>query len=227
MAKKNLEEIAYDAIMKLIFEHHFKPGDLLLETELTEMLKMRSRTPVRHALTRLEARGFIIKMKKKGCMIPSPSPEDAKAVFFAREHIEGLNAASAAENCLPEDIVDLRRVVEKESEHGSIGNKVAYSKVNEAFHSEVAKKSKNKYLFQYSRHIFWRSSYYTFFFESYYTHKTDYQQHMQAPLQHLAIIDAIENKDTGKAEELMKAHIRNSYDEIFSRISMHPADRFF
>ncbi|MCP4024614.1 MAG: GntR family transcriptional regulator, partial [Desulfobacteraceae bacterium] len=76
MAKENLEEFAYRAIIRLILENHFKPGDFILETELAEFLNL-SRTPVRHALGQLVAEGFLDKKKKKGCMIPSPSPSDA------------------------------------------------------------------------------------------------------------------------------------------------------
>ena len=64
MAKKNLEEIAYVSIVKLILENHFKPGDFLLETTLSKVLSL-SRTPVRHALGQLVAEGFLDKKKKK------------------------------------------------------------------------------------------------------------------------------------------------------------------
>ena len=49
MAKKNLEEFAYNSIIRLILDNHFKPGDFLLETQLSEDLEL-SRTPARHVL---------------------------------------------------------------------------------------------------------------------------------------------------------------------------------
>ena len=97
------EELAYGEIVRLILENHFKPGDFLLETELAQDLNL-SRTPVRHALSQLVAEGILDKKKKKGCFIPAVSPEDARHVFFAREHMEGLAATSAARYASEEDI---------------------------------------------------------------------------------------------------------------------------
>ena len=51
--KKNLEEFAYQSIIKLLLGNHFRPGDVLLETELAKSLEL-SRTPVRHALGQLD-----------------------------------------------------------------------------------------------------------------------------------------------------------------------------
>jgi len=70
MKKENLEEFAYDSIIALILENHYRPGDFLLETEITERLNLKSRTPVHHALGQLVAKGFLDKKSKKGCFIP-------------------------------------------------------------------------------------------------------------------------------------------------------------
>lgn len=218
MTKQNLEETAYEAIMEMILTHQFKPGDFLLETELTETLHMRSRTPVRHALTQLIARGFLEKKKKKGCTIPSPTREDAREVFFAREHIEGLNAAAAAENRTVQDIQKLKKIIEKEAETGLTGNKAAYSRINEAFHTAIADISANRYLAQYSQHVFWRSSFYVFFFGSYYTEK-EYRPYMLSPPQHAAILEAVEAGDPKRAQDLMRHHVRFTYEKIFFKIA--------
>jgi DNA-binding GntR family transcriptional regulator len=159
---------------------------------------MRSRTPVRHALTQLVAKGFLEKKKKKGYYIPYPSKEDARHVFFAREHIESINAESAALNRSEEDLQKTRTLIENEAETGREGRKNVYSAINESFHLMIAKMSSNPYLEQYSRHLFWRSSFYIFYFGSYYTEK-DYINYMLAPPEHQAILDAIETRDAPRA----------------------------
>lgn len=67
MVKENLDDVAYTEIMKLILENHFQPGDLMLETELSKSLNL-SRTPVRHALGKLVAEGFLDKKKKRAVL---------------------------------------------------------------------------------------------------------------------------------------------------------------
>jgi DNA-binding GntR family transcriptional regulator len=219
MKKQNLEEFAYESIIKHILENRFKPGDFLLETELADILEL-SRTPVRHALGQLVAEGFLDKKKKKGCFIPAPTPQDAKHVFHARENIEYLTAASAARYAIDSDISYLYGLIEKENEVANPSTrdgKMAYLKINESFHMGIAKFSRNKYLEKYCKHIFWRSHSYILFFDSDYTGLTSGEQKV-GPKQHIDITKAIENRDEEKAGNLMKQHVRSTFEKLFLRI---------
>lgn len=217
MAKQNLEEFAYESIIKLIQKNHFRPGDALLETELSDMFGLKSRTPVRHALGQLVASGFLEKRKKKGCIIPVATPEDAGQVFFARECIEGNAAFAAALRATPGDIADLRSIVEKESDTGKSGKKYDYSVLNRRFHETIARISRNKYFQHYSGHLFWRSHIYVFLFGGYYT-QTDFVEHMLSPPQHIKILAAVEKHDAEQAKTLMINHIRFTFEKIFNLI---------
>ena len=216
MGKENLEEFAYRSIIRLILDNRFKPGDFLLETELAERLNL-SRTPVRHALGQLVAEGFLDKKKKKGCYIPLPSAEDAKHVFFARESIERQTAASAAIYATDEDISELRALLGKEKQIVDSQNKEAYTSINEKLHLGIARMCKNRYLEQYCRHIFWRSNIYIFFFDNYYTQK-DYGVQKFAPREHAKIVDAIENRNAEKSGNLMKQHVRFTFERLFLKL---------
>ncbi len=212
MKNKNLEESTYVAIIKLILENHFKPGDFLLETEITELLNLKSRTPVHHALGQLVAKGFLVKKNKRGCFIPPLSPEDAEHVFFARENLELQNAASAAIHASDEEIEQLQAIIEEEVTTGEAGDIVAYSVINEKFHQFIAQISKNRYLQQYSQHIFWRSNAYIFFY--YYQFKVSKidTEFKVSPTQHIKIMEAIKRRDADEAGELMKQHIRRTFE---------------
>ncbi len=214
MAKQDLEEYAYRKIIKMILENRFNPGDVLLETELSEELGF-SRTPVRNALGRLLAEGFLDKTKKKGYLIPIPTPEDSKKVFYTREIIEGKTAAEAALNATPEDILGLRAILLEQEKAFANKETEAYSTANEKFHFSIAKMSNNPYLERYCRHIFWRSNTYIFFFDKYYASKKLKSAEHGTPNEHLAIINAIEQGDAEGAEFFMKRHIRISYNNLF------------
>ncbi len=219
MKKQNLEEFSYESIIRLILEGHFKPGDFLLETELVDTLQL-SRTPIRHTLTKLVAEGFLDKKKKKGCYIPSATPQDAKNVFFARENIERLTAASAARHAADSDIEYLYKLVEKEKEMANPDTrdeKMAYFRINENFHLGIAKISRNKYLEQYCRHSFWRSHAYILFFDSDYTGLASNGQSL-GPGQHIEITKAIEDRNEEKAGNLMKQHVRSTFEKLFIRV---------
>ncbi len=219
MAGKNLDEFVYKKIIELILNNQFKPGEFILETELAESLGL-SRTPVRHALGQLVAEGFLDKKKKKGCFIPLPDPKDARHVFFIREHLEGLAASGAAENADTGDIDFLKECLEKECELGSLADEktqMASLSLNEAFHMGIARFSGNPYIEHYCRHSFWRSHTYICFFDVAYMGNTPGPQRI-SPRQHIDIVRAIEQQDAARAGELMRDHVRTTFNKLFGRL---------
>lgn len=130
MAREDFEEFAYRSVIRMIIDNQFKPGDFLLETELAEKLQI-SRTPVRQALSRLIAEGFLDKKKKKGCVIPVPEAEDARQVFLAREIIEGQTAAAAARSAEESEIKELRLLIKKQETAFQEDKKETYSLIKE------------------------------------------------------------------------------------------------
>lgn len=216
MNKLTAEDRAYREIIHLVLSGQFKPGDSLLELDLAPRLNM-SRTPVSRALGRLVAEGFLNKMPKKGCFISFPTPEDAEQVFFARMTAESQAAALAAKNASNKEIGELKRILRKDEEAVSKGSKESYAQNNEAFHLGIARASRNVYIEKWCVYSFWRSNIYVFYFDSFY--KTlDRKQipHQRTPIQHAAILKAIEEKNTEQAAALMRDHIRNTYERILT-----------
>ena len=219
MSAINLEEFAYKRIIELILKNRFRPGELMLETELAESLGL-SRTPVRHALGQLVAEGFLDKKKKKGCFIPLPNLDDARNVFFAREQVEGLAASAAAQCATAEDLEYLSSLLEKEKKLGSLKNeevKIASFSLNEAFHLGIARIGRNPYIAQYCRHSFWRTHTYICFFDKDYMGLNPGPQRI-GPRQHVDIVRAIEQKDSVLAGEQMRTHVRTTFEKLFGRL---------
>lgn len=75
MKEKSLSEVAYDRILHGIITYEFKPNEPIVENEMCELLNI-SRTPLREALKKLEAEGFIIKIKNRGALIRAYTQED-------------------------------------------------------------------------------------------------------------------------------------------------------
>lgn len=64
----SLAEKAYEEIRRKIIYAEFLPGDILSENVLSKELDM-SRTPIRDALLRLDAEGFIKTLKNRGILV--------------------------------------------------------------------------------------------------------------------------------------------------------------
>lgn len=208
---EELADFSYRSITSMIVNNDIRPGDAILETELALRLNI-SRTPVRQALERFVAEGLFVKKKKRGCVIPVPTPEEADKVFKAREIIEREIARQAALNRTTSDIEALRKVLDTEAKMLSSYNKEGYWLANEQFHFGIMKATKNPYLERYGHHIFRKSSIYVFFFDNFYrgTKKSNTPPAQKSPHQHAQLLEAIEKKHHNQSARLMEEHIRYS-----------------
>jgi DNA-binding GntR family transcriptional regulator len=214
----NLGDAAYRAIIRMILENQYRPGDVLLETDLAERLSL-SRTPVSYALGKLVAEGFLEKRAKKGCVIPTPSPEDARNVFMARQVIESQTAAAAARNASAEEIAELGAIFDPQARSLTSRSKEMFSSTNEAFHLGIARLSGNPYLERYCRHAFWHSNTYVFFFDNFYRNLNGPAGDSKTVKYHLRIYEAIAQHDADEAGRLMGEHILTTYEGLLVRLT--------
>ena len=216
-APLNMGDAAYRAIIRMILDNQFRPGDVLLETELAERLGF-SRTPVAAALGRLVGEGFLEKRKKMGCVIPLPSAEDARKVFYARQIIEGQTAAAAARNASPEEIAELELALDEQDHSLQVGSKEQFSNTNEAFHMGIARMAQNPYFERYCQHAFWRSNAYIFFFDRFYQNMAQSAPVSRTAVYHRKIFDAICRHDAQEAGKLMEQHVVVTYEGLLMRL---------
>lgn len=223
-------EIAFEEITKLIMNHEYKPGDRIMETSLAEKLNL-SRTPIRDALSRLASSGFIEKSKgERGYKIPSLTPQDMKLVFETRAFLEGHAARWAAINHSRIDLGSLKQLNEKEIKAFFENEKDKYAHFNQEFHFTIAFSCRNPYIYDFIERLFWRTSLYNFFFAEFYTFDNTLKncrlEHQRLSHQeHKQIIQAIENNDEEKADQLMREHILTTYKHLLNpAISMNPVE---
>jgi DNA-binding GntR family transcriptional regulator len=210
-AAMNMGDAAYRAIIRMILNGQVRPGDVMLETELAERLGF-SRTPVATALDRLVGEGFLEKRKKMGCVIPVPSAEDARKVFYARQIIEGQTAAAAARCASPAEIAELERALSDQDQSLQVGDKEQFSDTNEAFHLGIARMSRNPYFERYCRHAFWRSNAYIFFFDNFYMQQRPSPAVSRTAVFHRKIFDAIAGHAPEEARQAMEQHVIVTYE---------------
>ena len=104
---------AYNYLESAILTGRLKPRERLIEQELAEQLKM-SRTPIREALRRLEERGLVRILPRRGALVSDISSAEVENIYAVRSHLESLAARLAAAHITPEGI---ERVRELEAAH--------------------------------------------------------------------------------------------------------------
>ncbi|MEM6355970.1 MAG: GntR family transcriptional regulator, partial [Pseudomonadota bacterium] len=85
----------YSSLIDAIDSGEFQPGARLIETDLAARLGV-SRTPVRQALSRLEAHGLASRDERGGLVVATLDYDQLSELYAVREWAEGLAARLAA-----------------------------------------------------------------------------------------------------------------------------------
>src|ERR1700677_4357697 len=93
-----LRQSVYDALVNLIASGELQPGQHLVETDLAGQLGV-SRQPIREALHRMEAEGWIDLRPSQGAFVHVPTAREGDELLDGRELLEAETARLAARNC--------------------------------------------------------------------------------------------------------------------------------
>lgn len=152
---KLIEEIA-DQIKAKILSGAYPPGERLKQERLAEDFGV-SRTPIREALSRLEAQGLVLQPLRRSAVVTKPSLRDVAESFQVRAELEGLTAKLAAGGISDADIARLQTGIEKwrakldpaESGGGGralSGRQRAWRRFEAEFHAAVSAAAGNRNL---------------------------------------------------------------------------------
>ncbi|GAA4094744.1 GntR family transcriptional regulator [Actinomadura miaoliensis] len=105
-----------------------------------------SRTPVREALLRLEAEGFLQIVPKKGVFVPPITDDEVRAVMQARELVEDwcVRQVTPASTGLISELESLLAEQER-----MIGDPVTFIELDRAFHRAIVRRAGNPVLAEF------------------------------------------------------------------------------
>jgi DNA-binding GntR family transcriptional regulator len=92
---QTLEEQVYDAVRASIISGELRPGDFLVEAQLSTDMGI-SKTPVREALIRLARDGLVEQKLHRRSQVAQPTADDVRQACELRRWVEGRVAAEAA-----------------------------------------------------------------------------------------------------------------------------------
>lgn len=200
----NKTEKIYKKLLDDILKSRFYQGQRLIEKELIDLYKI-SKTPLREALTRLERVGLVQKNINRGFLVKRILRKDAEEIYELREIIDGLSVRKITENITEEKIQKIEKIIH--DMELCIGDKKTdkYIGHDKYFHTVLNKLSGNKRLIEIMQNL-------------------NYQINMLLKTsiklpkrginvsfsEHKMIFEAILNKNSIKAEEVAKKHIRKT-----------------
>ena len=179
----------------------------LSENYLSQKLKV-SRTPVREAISRLTAEGFLTNYSNYGVTINKVSIEDLKELVQIRMAIEGL-AVQLACNRIDEDkIKELKKLVRSLKRSLTKKDIMSFYKIDVEFHDRIIDYSGNKKLKNIYETL--RSQSLPFRIKSF----SRIARLEESYLEIGKIVDALESHNYSKVLSLFQEHISNGYKNM-------------
>jgi len=109
---KTWQEAAVEQLREAIIRGVYQPRQRLKQQELARSLGC-SPVPVREALHRLAAEGFVVIDPQRGARVADFNSRDLEEIYEVRMSLEGLAAQRAAERMTPETAGRLRAILDK------------------------------------------------------------------------------------------------------------------
>jgi DNA-binding GntR family transcriptional regulator len=167
-----------------------------------------SRTPVREAMAQLEREGFVRSVPRRGVYIVRKTKKEVIELITAWAALESMAARLITENAIDADIASLRRMFATFENGQILAHLDEYSEVNIEFHQTIIRMSGNSVLISMAENLF--------------THmrmirrKTivEKDRALRSIRDHMNIIEALEARDTERAEELVRTHALGLADHV-------------
>jgi DNA-binding GntR family transcriptional regulator len=200
----------------LILTGEYGPEERLIEEQLAERLGV-SRTPVRQALTMLEAEGLVEIAPNRGATVCSFSLEDVWDIYDLRAVLEGHAARRAAGHIERGELERMRELAnEMEGLAGRFDDHEeeirALVALNQEFHGTVVEASRNRRLHRLiNRTVEIPLMFKAFFWYTPHERSISNQYHRQ-------ILEALEKGDADRAEIIMREHVYEGRDFVLGAL---------
>jgi DNA-binding GntR family transcriptional regulator len=193
---------AYESLKRAITQmdiYGHRGAIRLDERQLSQDLGV-SRTPIREALSLLEQEGFVRTEPRRGIFVVRKTKAEIIEMIYAWAALESMAARLATKGASDEAIASLRTLFTSfESSHPK-EHMDEYSEANIAFHQAIIRLGGCKLIGEMTKNLF--------------IHMRAIRQATivqdnradRSMMDHLAIIEALEQRDTEKAEQLVRRH---------------------
>lgn len=208
MRKETVEQKVYHLIKNAILNRQMAPGNQLFESAIAEKVKA-SRTPIRSAISKLEAEGLVNVIPNKGAFIVQPTIEEMVQAFEMRKNLEEMAIQNGFSHLGTKEIDQLKLLLEEMRTAYKEREIVLYQEKNNAFHLVLAKASGNRYLVEFMEEILNRITIYMVLYDV----LTEDNEERDL-LEHEEMIKHIEGGDEEKLQTLLLRHLDDSLNKL-------------
>lgn len=204
---KSLTRLLAEELKEAIVGGKIAPGERLSEESLAATLKV-GRVPMRAALRRLEAEGYVTFLSNSEVAVSKPTMEEVEDYYMIASALEGLAARLAVERAVPEELSRLRELHQLLKEACQREDPEQYFEANSNFHRFIGEMARNERLYRMidqMRQEIRR----TRILSLHLPHRLEYSMR-----EHDQILDAFLKKNAQLAETAMVKHLNNQMQAI-------------
>ncbi len=207
-------ETTYEKLKLLILNGELSKGQPLIERTIAERLGV-SRTPIRETILRLEHDGLVEIVQGKGAFVVSYSIEDLVEIYDVRVGLEPVAARLSCPNVEKSDLERFEEAFQKfiaDPERDERSN-AEWQRIGAEFHNYFVRKSRNSRIIRIMDSMREQIA----LFRSLGRLVSPEAVSRTVIEEHLAIVDALRNRDPAEAERAVRRHLENS---IKARLEM-------
>ena len=203
-AHENLDQKVYSILKDMIIERKLLPGEKIPQEKLARNLGI-SRTPLISALKFLEHEKLVEAVPRRGFFVRLFSKEEMVYIFELREVLEGLAARRAASKITDSQIKKLNHFFQDFAKQTDISDVKGYAREDRRFHNFIIDVGAKEFL----KSILLTTNIISFSYQVLHSEGL-VRPPNETIREHLAVIEAIKERNSEAAESLMRQHFKKS-----------------
>ncbi len=211
-----IRDYVHDTLLQYIMELSWEPGRYVSEKEVVELLRV-SRSPVREAFIRLAQEGLIETVPQKGSFVSLIDLAQVEESRFIRETLECAIIRLACERLSKEHLLNLNNLIALQELSASEHNYERLFELDEEFHRTIVVGCGKKKTWELIQQLFFH---YNRLRLLRLASSTDWDNILS---QHRSIVQAMQERDPDKAEQVMRNHLNRVLFETEELKSKYPS----
>jgi DNA-binding GntR family transcriptional regulator len=212
LATPKMSDQIHSKLLDLILTGRLAPGKKLVAQHIAEEMRI-SPMPVRDALNRLEANGFVILQRNRSYYVNSLSKKDLIEITEMRMILEPIAAVKASTMVSDQEIGEIIKIADTFQKAVDIGARDTYLKTNRDFHFKIYNCTKNQTMIQFIDQLWNMLSPYQYLLSeksrSHNFTEGGYKNHQE-------IISALRKRDTESLDRWVKKDITFAFNGIMA-----------
>ena len=208
---KTLSETAYDLLKDKLISAKYVPGQFLQETQISADLNL-GRTPVNHALHRLQQEGLVEIILRKGILVRAESLSEIYLALEARTVVEPYCAGLCAQRLTDIELAELEAINTEYEKVRSTADKVRLMELDRQFHTKIAEISGNSLIADFLRSVHERMS------RIWFLPLWQFHDFSLTGNEHESILNAMRERNGEAADDAMARHIESLRQRIMAAV---------